>query len=177
MYSASSVTLFFKSPLLWQRKGRQFKRLDACEESSPSHFIQRVGSNESLICSDISQTRDKHEGRGRYRGENIFLVFLGLHPQHTEVLGLGVNWSCNCRPIPQPQKRQIQATTASYTTAHGNAESLTQWTRPGIELTSSWILVGFVTVEPRWELPREKHFINFRYCARLYTRYTYRLLL
>ena len=31
-----------------------------------------------------------------------------------------------------------------YTTAHGNSRSLTQWVRPGIEPTSSWMLAGFV---------------------------------
>ena len=30
---------------------------------------------------------------------------------------------------------------------------LTHWARPGIEPMSSWILVGFVTAEPRRELP------------------------
>ena len=30
---------------------------------------------------------------------------------------------------------------ASYSTAHGNARSLTHWVRPGIEPASSWILV------------------------------------
>ena len=39
----------------------------------------------------------------------------------------------------------------SYTTAHGNVGSLTQWVRLGIEPTSSWILVGFATAEPQWE--------------------------
>ena len=35
------------------------------------------------------------------------------------------------------------------TTAHGNAGSLTHWARPGIEPTSSWILVRFIsTTEP-----------------------------
>ena len=38
------------------------------------------------------------------------------------------------------------------TTAYGNAGSLTHCVRPGIELASSWILVGFVTSEPQWEL-------------------------
>ena len=33
---------------------------------------------------------------------------------------------------------------ATYTTAHGNAESLTHWVRPGIKPTSSWPLAGFV---------------------------------
>ena len=41
---------------------------------------------------------------------------------------------------------------ATYTTAHGNARSLTHWARPGIESTTSWLLVGFVSVAPRQEL-------------------------
>ena len=40
----------------------------------------------------------------------------------------------------------------TYTTAHDNARSLTHQSRPGIELASSWILVRFVSAEPRWEL-------------------------
>ena len=42
-------------------------------------------------------------------------------------------------------QHQIQATSAVYTTAQGNARSLTHWARPGIEPTSSWIQVKFVT--------------------------------
>ena len=42
---------------------------------------------------------------------------------------------------------------ATYTTVHSNARSLTHRAGPGIELASSWILVGFVTTEPRQELP------------------------
>ena len=38
-------------------------------------------------------------------------------------------------------KPRLQPT---YTTAHSNAESLTQWARPGIEPATSWFLVGFV---------------------------------
>ena len=37
----------------------------------------------------------------------------------------------------------IQAMSASYTTAYGSTGSLTHWPRPGIEPTSSWLLVGF----------------------------------
>ena len=36
-----------------------------------------------------------------------------------------------------------QAESATYTTAHGNTRSLTDWARPGIDSESSWILVGF----------------------------------
>ena len=39
-----------------------------------------------------------------------------------------------------------------YTTAHGNAGSLIHWARPGVKHKSSWILVGFITTEPRREL-------------------------
>ena len=68
----------------------------------------------------------------------VFLsfVFLGPHPWHMEVPRLGSNWS------------------ATYSTAHGNAGSLTYWARPGIETASSWILVRFVSIcaEPQHEL-------------------------
>ena len=32
----------------------------------------------------------------------------------------------------------------TYTTARGNARSLTHWARPGIEPATSWFLVGFI---------------------------------
>ena len=41
----------------------------------------------------------------------------------------------------------------TYSTAHGNAGSLTHRVRPGIELESSWILVRFISAEPCRELP------------------------
>ena len=47
-------------------------------------------------------------------------------------------------PIPQPQQRGTKAMSVTYTTAHGNASSLTHWARPGIEPTTSWLLVGFI---------------------------------
>ena len=47
---------------------------------------------------------------------------------------------------------QIWAASATYTTAHSNAWSLTHWARSGIELSSLWLLVGFITTEPQHEL-------------------------
>ena len=38
---------------------------------------------------------------------------------------------------------------------HGNAGSLTHWSRPGIEPTTSWSLVRFISTAPRWELPKQ----------------------
>ena len=46
--------------------------------------------------------------------------------------------------MPQPQQHGIWVMSATYTTAHGNARSLTHWARPGIKPATSWFLVGFV---------------------------------
>ena len=85
----------------------------------------------------------------------FFLSFEG-HTCSMWKLGQGSNWSCICQPKPQPQPQpqphRIQATSPPYTTAHGNNGSLTHWTRPENEPASSWILIGFVTTEPSWEL-------------------------
>ena len=58
----------------------------------------------------------------------------------------GSDRSCSRRPTPQPQPHGIQAASATYTTARGNAGSLTHWARPGIKPTASWILVRFVNL-------------------------------
>ena len=51
-------------------------------------------------------------------------VAVGLCQSHSNA-----GWSCICE---------------LYTTAHGNAWSLTHWERQGIEPSMSWCLVGFV---------------------------------
>ena len=72
------------------------------------------------------------------------LFWGGLLPRHMEVPRLRSNRSCSCQPTPQPQQQGIQAVSSTYTTAHGNARSLSRWARPGIKPPSSWMLVGFV---------------------------------
>ena len=57
----------------------------------------------------------------------------------------------SCQPVQQ--QCQIWAASATYTTPHGNAGSPTHWVRPGIEPLSSWMLVGFLSAAPQWELP------------------------
>ena len=56
-------------------------------------------------------------------------------------------------PQPQPQPHQIRATSAIYTTAHGNAGSSTHWARSGIETATSWFLVRFISAARWQELP------------------------
>ena len=82
----------------------------------------------------------------------LSFVFLGLHLQHMRPPGQGLNWSCSCRPTPQPQQHRIWAASVTPTTAHGNARSSTHWARPGIEPESLWMPAGLVNNEPRWEL-------------------------
>ena len=73
----------------------------------------------------------------------LFLfVFLWLNLWHMEVPRLGSNQSCSWWPMPQPHG--IWGTPAIYTTAHGNARSLTHWVWQGIRPSSSWILVGLI---------------------------------
>ena len=74
-----------------------------------------------------------------------FFPFQGCTHGIWRVPGQGSNQSCSCRPAPQPQQRCIRALSATYTTAHGNAGSLTHGARPGMEPASSRIPVGFLT--------------------------------
>ena len=54
---------------------------------------------------------------------------------------------------------------ATYTTAYSNAGSLTHWGRPGIELATSWFLVGFVSAVPLQKLPNILKFISSPGCS------------
>ena len=67
----------------------------------------------------------------------FFFLFLQSHLQHMEVPEPGVELELQLRPLPQPEQHGIRATSLSYTTAWGNAGSLTQWVRLGIKPTTS----------------------------------------
>ena len=62
-----------------------------------------------------------------------------LYHSHSNTRSKPSQW-----PTPQPQQCQIWAASATYTTAHSNAGSLTHWVRPGMEPATLWFLVGFV---------------------------------
>ena len=55
----------------------------------------------------------------------FFLLFLGPLPQHMEVPRLGVESELQPPAYAQPQQRGTRVASATYTTAHGNAGSLT----------------------------------------------------
>ena len=94
------------------------------------------------------------------------LHFRATHEAHR--ISQESNWSCSCWPTPQPQLG-IWAPSATYTTAHGNARSLTHWVRPGIEPASSWILVGFVSTETRREFPIGLRKMRYIYTMEYYS--------
>ena len=85
----------------------------------------------------------------------FFPFFWGLHSWCMEVPGLAVKSEL------QPEQHWIQATSETYTIAHGNARSLTHWARPGIEPKSSGILVRFVSAVPQQELPHLPYWSKF----------------
>ena len=62
-----------------------------------------------------------------------------------QLQGQGWNQSYSGQLMPQPQQHQARTASATYTAAHFNTGSLTLQVRPGIEPSSSWILVGFLT--------------------------------
>ena len=47
---------------------------------------------------------------------------------------------------------RTRAAAAGLRQSHSSVRSLTYCMRPGIEPTTSWMLVGFVIAEPQWEL-------------------------
>ena len=78
-----------------------------------------------------------------------------------EVLGLGVESELQLLAYTTAtQQSRIWAASVTYITAHGNARSLTYWTRPRIEPTTSKFLVEFVSAAPQWELQNLLFFVQ-----------------
>ena len=71
----------------------------------------------------------------------FLFFFLGSHSQHMEVSRLRIKSELQPWPMPQPQQRRIWTMSATYTTAHGNASSLTHEVFPEIEPATSWLLL------------------------------------
>ena len=75
----------------------------------------------------------------------FFFFFLGPYLQYKEVPSLGVKLEIQLLATVTVTAIWEWAVSAIYTTAQGNASSLTCWGRPGIEPIYSWIVVGFLT--------------------------------
>ena len=124
--------------LLWaQRIGRKW-----CETKSQTRILYR-------LCQ-----RTKEFGFYLFSFFFFFFCLFRATPAAhggSQARGLIGATSQSCQSILQPQQLGIWAMSETYTTAHGNARSLTDWARPGIRPTTSWFLVGFVSPAPWWE--------------------------
>ena len=76
-----------------------------------------------------------------------FFFFFCLFKAAPMAYGSSQESNQRCSHQPTPQQHWIRAMSATYTTAHSNDWSLPNQARPGIEPSSSWILVGFITAE------------------------------
>ena len=74
--------------------------------------------------------------------------FLEPHPWHMEVPRLEVKLELYLLAYATATTMRDPSLYAAYTTAHGNAGSLTHCMRPGIEPEFSWMLVRFIYTEP-----------------------------
>ena len=90
-----------------------------------------------------------------FRGHHIFfslLCFSGPLLQYMEVPRLGVESELQLLATAAATATWDQSLVCDLYQAHGNTGSLTHQVRPGIEPSSSWILVSFVTTEPQQKL-------------------------
>ena len=82
----------------------------------------------------------------------LFFSFLGPKLWHMDLPRLGVQLELQLPAYAAATAIQYLSHICVYTTARGNTGSLTYQARPGIEPTSSRILVKLVIAEPQWEL-------------------------
>ena len=75
----------------------------------------------------------------------FFFFLLGSHLQNMEVSRLGVNLELQLLTYATATAMLDPSHSATYTAAHGNAGSLTHWSRPGIKPAFSWVIVEFLT--------------------------------
>jgi len=101
-------------------------------------YLSRLMDLKNIMWSEKEKWQKKIQDKLPFCVLFFFFFFLGLNLQHTEVPRLGV---------------QSELQLPAYTTAHSNAVSLTHWARPGMELRTSWLLVGFIFTAPQQELP------------------------
>ena len=97
----------------------------------------------------------------------LFCFFLSLHPWHMEVPRLGVE--------SEPQLPAYTTATATQDVSRvfdlhhssGQRRILNPLSEARDGTASLWILVGFVTTEPWWELPKVFFFLFLMFWAKL----------
>ena len=103
-----------------------------------------------MIVFDISYYLLKPEASSHLRFLPLVYYFLLFRATPAAYEGPRLGRIGATAAAAMPQQRGIRSASATYTTAHSNAGSLTHPARLGIEPSSSWTLGGFVIAEPRW---------------------------
>ena len=85
----------------------------------------------------------------------LFLVFLGLHPRYTEVPRLGVKSEIQPLAYTTGTAMPDPSCVCNLHQSSWQHQILNPLSKPGIEPASSWMLVRFISTEPRWELQTE----------------------
>ena len=128
----------------------------ARKQELQSRDLDSQGQDTRKLCKT-----GRFTGQGLWDMENklpkiSFFFFFFLLFRATHVAYRGSQERGWIRPtaagLYQPQPRRIWASSSTYTIAPSNAESLTHWARPGIEPSTSWLLVRFTSAVSQWEL-------------------------
>ena len=83
----------------------------------------------------------------------LFFCFLEPHPWSTEVPRLGVKLELQLPAYASHSNAGSDPPLQPTLQLRATLDSPIRWARPGIKPASSWILVGFVSIAPQWELP------------------------
>ena len=100
----------------------------------------------SFMGSPVGEACNLSWCSGKLANIFFFFFFLGPHPRHVELPRLGVELELQLPAYPQPQDP------SHVCNLHHSSRQRwipTHWARPGIEPTSTWILVGFVSTVPQ----------------------------
>ena len=79
----------------------------------------------------------------------IYFCFLGLHAWHMELPRLGVKSKLQLLAYTTAEATWDRSRICDLHHSSWNARFLTHWMRPGMEPTSSWILVRFISAAPQ----------------------------
>ena len=83
----------------------------------------------------------------------FFCLFVsGPYPGHIEVPRLGVKLELQLPAYTTARATRDPSHACSLHHSSWQCQILNHWVRPGIEPTSSWILIGLIIAEPPWEL-------------------------
>ena len=114
---------------VWTAKGWMWRYKRACQNHKM--WGRRVRKCSGFLGGEgLLRATLTAYGRSQARGW-IRTAAAGLHHSHSNV---------GSKPVFDPRHSSQQH------------QTLTHWVRPGIKSASSWILVGFITAEPWWEL-------------------------